>query len=338
MTTPLIIRLEHVQTVFTKDYIPVVYVVGIISNILNIILFCRRKLRCNCCSWYFICLSLSQILLLNVNCVHHVISSWLNYDGFSTITSLCKIHSYFNVLSIILVRHFICLISIDRWLVTSANARLRNKSSLINIPWIVGGSFTFWTIFSIHAPINYMPSSTACSPIRALNYAIFLTIYNVITSSTPFFIVFIFSILTVFNIRKSIRQVNSITHVPSSQINTIVLVNSIKSREKQTLINKRLDMVFVRLTVFQIIPYLLFNLISSFSAIILYLNSITSNHTEEENAIVSFIHELGTYLLCTYVSITFIFYTLASNVFRKEFILLCKQCWFTIQRCLCCQH
>lgn len=126
-----------IQAGLLDYYIPIVFVIGVITNIFNIILFNRRKLRSNCCSWYFICLSISQLLLLIVNCLLRMITSWTTYNGFSTINSPCKIRSYFNVLSLVLVRHFICLISIDRWLVTSTNAWLRNKSSLNNVQWII---------------------------------------------------------------------------------------------------------------------------------------------------------------------------------------------------------
>jgi len=143
-----------------------------------------------------------------------MITTWLNYNGFSTINSLCKICSYLNVLTLVLTRHFICLISIDRWLITSTNIYLRNKSSLKNIRWIIFSSFSFWIIFSIHTTIGYSSQTIGCSPSSNSDYAIFSAIYNIITSSTPFFIAIIFSILTMINIRKSTQRINQIRPIP----------------------------------------------------------------------------------------------------------------------------
>lgn len=304
MTTPLITTLNQIQAIILEYFIPIIYVIGATTNLLNIILFSRRRLRLNCCSWYFIFLSLLQFLLLNTNCLLRMIISWTNYDGFSTIDSLCKIRSYFNVLILVLTRHFLCLISIDRWLVTSTNVSRRNKSSLNNVRWIICISFCFWIIFSIHTPINYIVRSIGCSPSPNSNYAIFSTIYNTTTSSIPFFLIIIFSLLTVNNIRRSSRRKNPIIPALYSRTNIHILAISNQPRDNNRLIKKRRDMDFIRLTLFQIIPYLLFNSISSFSPIFLYINSISINRTTETTAQVTFIHNFGIYLLYFYVSVS----------------------------------
>ncbi|CAF3626815.1 unnamed protein product [Rotaria socialis] len=333
MTTPVINKLDQIESAIKQNYIPIVYGIGLISNTLNIILFCRRKLRYNCCSRYFICLSTCQILLLNFNCLRQIITYWLNYNGFSTVTSLCKIYAYFNTLSLALVRHFICLISVDRWLVSSTNARFRRISSLKNVRWIISCSFLFWIIFSIHAPIGFMPISSGCSPIHRTGYAMFLTIYSIMTSAAPLFIAIIFGILTLTNIRESLRQVNPINH----RRNIFFVISSTQPRRNRSVHKKRLDMAFARLAVFQIIPYTLFNLISSISIIMIYLNSLASENDIQKTAIVIFIYHLGIYILCSYVSISFIFYALASHIFRKEFMLVCQRLCSTIENNILCR-
>ncbi|CAF1580982.1 unnamed protein product [Rotaria magnacalcarata] len=331
MTTSIIDKLYQIEVAINQNYIPIVYGIGLISNTLNIILFCRRKLRYNCCSRYFICLSTCQILLLNFNCLRQIIAYWLNYNGFSTVTSLCKIYAYFNALSLVLVRHFICLISVDCWFVSSTNARFRRISSLKNVRWIISCSFLFWIIFSIHAPIGFVPISSSCSPIHRTRYAMFLTIYSIITSAAPLFIAIIFGILILTNIRESSRQVNPLNHRRS----IIFIINPIQPRRNRSIHNKRLDMVFARLAVFQIIPYIVFNLISSFSIIMIY--SITNENDVQKTAIVIFIYHLGIYILCSYASISFIFYALASHIFRNEFMLVCQRLCSTIEHNLLCR-
>ncbi|UJR31291.1 hypothetical protein I4U23_018789 [Adineta vaga] len=328
MASPIIVNLIKIQATINDYFIPIVYFIGTLTNIFNLIIFGRRKLRRNCCSRYFICLSLSQILLLNLNFLLRSITSWTHYDGFSTINSLCKIRSYFSVLSLVLVRHFICIISIDRWLVTSSNIWLRRQSSLKNVRWIIISSFLFWILFSIHAPIAYISKISTCSPIVDLNYAIFSTIYNISTSSAPFFIVIIFSTLTIINIRQSHQRITPVQPASSIPINARVPASSAAVPQLRSTRKNNRDMHFIRLAIFQVIPYLFLNFVSSFSPIMLYLNSISTHQTTESTVIFSFIHYVGVYLSCLYVSVTVLFYVLASSVFRKEFLEICKQFWF----------
>ena len=308
MTTVLTTKLNQILTVLVDYYIPTVYVIGVVSNILNIILFSRRKLRVNCCSLYFISLSLSQLFLLNVNCLLRMTITWSNYTGFSAINSLCKLRAYLNVLTLVLIRHFICLISIDRWLVTSTNISLQNISSMKNVRWIIFGSLSFWILFSIHAPIGYVAGTFTCNPLSDSGYAIFVAIYNIITSSGPFLILIIFSILTMINIRTSTRRVNQVTPAACTRENGNVAISSLQAKQQKRSVKKRRDKEYIRLAFLQSIFYLFFNVISSFSPIILYVNSLSTNLNADSTALAAFIHTLGADILYLYVSV---------SIFRK---------------------
>ncbi|CAF3718469.1 unnamed protein product, partial [Adineta steineri] len=102
------------------------------TNVANILIFSYGRLRTNICSWYFICLSISQILSLFFNGLYRIIvNGWNNGYDYSQISmDLCKFRGYGFVLSVVLSRHFLCLILLDRWMITSRSASLRNKSSL----------------------------------------------------------------------------------------------------------------------------------------------------------------------------------------------------------------
>lgn len=137
----------------------------------NIYLFARRNRRFYACSWYFIGLSVTHLLLLDTLGVSRLMIAWINADYAASNVACCKIRSYLFSLSLILSRQFICLISIDRWLVTSSSAWLHNQSSLKNhelslfvvfyfgrfmrrMPWL---DMTQINMAVIHHPVPFTP-------------------------------------------------------------------------------------------------------------------------------------------------------------------------------------
>lgn len=275
MTTPLIDNLKQVQTSITVHYLPMIYIVGIVGNLFNLVVFVRRQLRFHYCSWYFICLSLSQLCLLNSACLTRIVISRSTSDRFERDAVLCKLRAYVTVLSLVLSRYFLCCIALDRWFIT-----LGKHSFLIRVRWIISCSLIFWTLFSSHALIGHPSISTS--------YSLFSSLYSIITSAVPFFTMIIFSILTVLNIKHTVSSANQVVPYHSTLI-----------RPKW----KR-DMIFIRLAVFQVIPYLLLNVLSCLSPSLLWIVRSDPNATPQTRAIVMFIHHLGIYLLYTYVSVS----------------------------------
>jgi hypothetical protein len=113
-------------------------------------------------------------------------------------------------------------------------------------------------------------------------------VYSIIMSAVPFFTMIIFGILTVLNIKHIVFSANQVVPYHSTRV-----------RPKW----KR-DMIFIRLAVFQVIPYLLLNVLSFISPSLLCIAATDPNATPQRRAIVMFIHYLGMYLLYTYVSVS----------------------------------
>ena len=157
-------QINSIRQIIPAYYLPPIFFMGIIGNTLNIIVFARSRLRTNVSSWYFICLSISQIGLLFSNCLFRIISyGWsYGYDIAETVSAVCKFRVYVTILFIVLSRHFLCLITIDRWMKTSRSAWLRQKSSPKYAKWFISLSVIFWTVFSIHAPIGFQSASNTC--------------------------------------------------------------------------------------------------------------------------------------------------------------------------------
>lgn len=150
MSTTFASQLSELSTKLALYYLIPIYVIGILGNLFNVIIFLRRNLRINACSQYFIGMSIAQIILLNTLAISKIVSSLIGYDIAQTVSSLCKIRVYLYVCSLGIARQFLCLISIDRWVVSTRNARIRQWSSLRVVRWLIFGNTLFWIFYSIH--------------------------------------------------------------------------------------------------------------------------------------------------------------------------------------------
>lgn len=291
MSTSLSSQLNYIQTQLVFYYLPPVYVLGIVGNLIIIWTFSRRALRSNGCSLYFVCMSLIHFVLLNVVCLTRITGLIAQYDPFGSTTVLCKFRSYVNILCIVLSRNFLCLISIDRWLISSSNAWLRKQSSPRVARWVAIGSSLFWTLFSIHALIGYEVFSGSCRPAFASIYGLFYSIYAIVVSMICPIIIIIFSIMTIINVRKSARR----THVTSAT-NNAPLTEQQRKRKKR-------DMQLIFVSLIQTILYLFFNFIISIWPLYVYLLSFQGTLSANQSVINLFINYLSTYLMYTYTAV-----------------------------------
>ncbi|UJR13201.1 hypothetical protein I4U23_000223 [Adineta vaga] len=218
-------------------------------------------------SLYWInCLSISQLISLISNGLYRIISTgWSNgYDFSQQSADLCKFRVYSYVFSIALSRHFLCLISLDRWMKTSRSVSLREKSSRKYARWLIPLSFLFWIL------IEYPQILTSgCLSIAGQR------IHPILTSA----------------------QQNS-SNIPSRQSKT--------------------DFQLIRLSIIQIICFIILNIIASIFSLYIYFTSSQIKSTDRRT-IETLISYLGQYLLITYTALTFGLYILASSVFRQEF-------------------
>lgn len=193
----LVVELSIIRSRIAAYYLPPIFLFGMIGNVLNILVFSRERLRMNVVSWYFICLSISQILFLLYNCLYRMITAGWNdgYDLAATIIALCKFRAYGFILYLALSRHFLCLISIDRWMKISHRVSIRQMSSLRYARWIILISVSFWMIFSLHGPIGYGITSNGCTSMVGGSYQLLYTIHTIFIGVVPFSIMISFCFL-----------------------------------------------------------------------------------------------------------------------------------------------
>ncbi|CAF1180474.1 unnamed protein product [Adineta steineri] len=325
-TQTLASQLSNLSNKLLIYYLAPIYVFGTLGNILNIIIFLRRNLRSSACSQYFICMSMAQIILFNAAAINRTIALLIGYDLSTTVNALCKLRIYFYLSSLGIMRQCLCLISIDRWIITTKSASIRKFSSLRNVRWQIIGSTLFWILYSIHTLIGYQLSPPrGCTNLVDPSYSLFYAIQIIISASLTWIIMIVFSILTLRNVRSS-RRIQIVTQNTGNT--TVVLSNT-----PQSIHQRRREMQLIKLSLIQVISYILLCTIASAYPLYMFTTS-SQKKSSNQTAIESFLTTVGLLLLYTYSAITFLIYTLASNTFRKELLLMCQQVFTYMTRLL----
>ncbi|CAF0847026.1 unnamed protein product, partial [Adineta ricciae] len=188
--------LVSIQNLITQYTFLVIFILGNISNLANILVFLQKSLRTNACSWYFACVSLGHLVFLYFGCFTRIITAWSGYDLSRTSIIYCRIRIYFLTISLLTARCFLCFISIDRWMVTSRRHTIRQLSTTKTARWFILIGLGFCILFSINFPIWYQIEGTrGCIGAPDTFYPLFYTIYNLVITIGPFIIMILFSLL-----------------------------------------------------------------------------------------------------------------------------------------------
>jgi len=286
--------LANIQTKMIQSLLTTMLVIGNLSNVANILVFSQNSLRSHICSWYFIGASIGHLLYLDLGCLTRVIPAWTQYDLSLISLPFCKARIYFVLIGLTISRYLLCLISIDRWMTTSRNVRIRQLSSPKIARRLIIGAVLF--LISINLPISIgyvIDKISGCGPSTESIYSLFYTIYNIILSLAPLFILTIFSLLTLSNIRHiGHRQI-----LPTTQItlNTHTAAN----RERR---HNNKDIQFIKLSLIQVAAYVIFNTLHGYTTIDAV---ITQNQIQnaDQIAIVGFLNGLGLNLHYTYTGV-----------------------------------
>lgn len=318
-------QLALAQLQLFRYEIPIIFAIGIIGNLINIGTFARKELRKNMCSWYFICLSVAHISVLCFACLPRIISASTGYDLSSQSLAFCKFRGYITDVSLTLGRHFLCLIAIDRWLVTSAHLWIRNHSSPKITQRVIIISVLFWIICNIHSMIKFDIGRLGCSPPLGTTYELFYSMYNVAASVVPMFIMSIFTVLATRNLRLRVGiriQPHPLTN--SSRTNPPGISNTNTSNQLR---QSRRERQLIRLSILQVTVFLILNAIRAFFPLYSFLLNSRGNLTPDEVNVAVFINGIGNNLLFTYTAVCLVLFflrednsieLLSSFIFRSQ--------------------
>ena len=122
----------HLANQLTRIIVPIIIVVGVVSNSLNIVVLTRPKLYQQACSRYFLAHAGSSLFYLSVVLLYRLLADEYHLDPANLSPIWCKLIVYVNHLGIFLTPNFIVLASIDRWCASSSSVetnRWRWRSS-----------------------------------------------------------------------------------------------------------------------------------------------------------------------------------------------------------------
>ena len=186
--------------------IPIIMVIGIIGNSLNIAVLTRSALCKHASSRYFLSLAINNLFVTSIILFSPLFA--LGYQRDITTISLlsCKLVSYFLHVSVVLSTYFIVLASIDRYCASSTSVRLRNCSNIKVAQRAILFVLILIMLFYINTPILIDLQSTDAFGCAIRADTIYKTIYPMIQAIcfaiiAPLLMI-IFGLLTIHNTKQ----------------------------------------------------------------------------------------------------------------------------------------
>ena len=283
-----------IQNLLTQYTFVIIFIVGNFTNLANILVFLQKSLRSNACSWYFVLVSLGHLVFLYSGLLTRIISIWSGFDLTRTSIIYCRIRIYFLVISLLMARYFLCLISIDRWMITSRKVFIRGLSSLKIARWLMIFGVGFCVVFGVHFPIWYRIEGTrGCVGASNTFYPLFYTIYNLVITIGPFFVMVLFSLLVLKNLRQGQHQ----------QVASTVLTQGAISSVNPTGRYHRKDIQFIKLSLMQTLIYILCNTFYGYNATYAFITQSTVK-SPERAALDSFLSTIGLIISYSYTAVS----------------------------------
>jgi hypothetical protein len=117
----------------TRAIVPIIMIVGMIGNSLNIAVLTRPALYCHACSRYFLALACNNLFYTSVILIYRLLADGYQLDP----TRISKLITYVYQVCVLLSPYFIVLASIDRYCVSSTSTQLRKFSNVRVTRWAI---------------------------------------------------------------------------------------------------------------------------------------------------------------------------------------------------------
>lgn len=321
----LIISINN-ATVQLNRYLPLlIFIFGIIGNILNILVLSRRALRANPCALVFLVSSIGSLIMIISGLTTRLTAGWA-VDLSETIGWLCKLRILVLFVSRTIFIWLIAYAALDRWLSSSNNVHLRNLSTLKN----AYRSILMVTLFSLilNGPLLYCYDANVIgTPAQCYGYSDAYRLYTDLsftcaTLVVPSFIMLFFGLLMINNIRQVQKRVNvrniSIVNANSTMKSGIMAIQQQQQKKKTD--RSLLKMVFgqVLFLILCTAPYTIYKLYST-------VTPGAASKSVLENAIERLLFNLCTNLTYLATAMPFYIFTLfGGRVFRNELLSILK--------------
>lgn len=225
----------------------IIFFVGLLGNVLNIIVLSKVKIfRGNCCAFYIFVESIISLFLLLQYIINEFFQIIYQTDPASLSLIYCKIRTTLGQSCRILIACIVCFEALDQYLSTHHRFNVRQMSTLKLARYLIAIA----TIFCIAQTIPYIIFYDIIRPYgciitnQGLKIYYSFVYYILLNGFLPIFISSLFSLLAYRNVRHLVRR-----QVPT---------------ERRKLDHQLTAMIFVRVVFFIIIllPYTIFRIYS----------------------------------------------------------------------------
>jgi hypothetical protein len=216
----LIAQLTTIGQLLTRYVLLVMIILNLVGNILNVLVFCQKKLRTNPCTIYLLFAACFNLIWTVAAIFSHFLATY-NLDFSSQIIGLCKIRHFtfytFSSLSVWMM----ALATFDRFLISSPLVKYRQFSSFKNTYLLIGVttlllSVNYTNLFYC-AGITGTPPSTSCTSITTPVCGYYNELARIMTVAIiPGLIIFVFGMGTIQHLKK-LRTVVAIAPNGSAQ-------------------------------------------------------------------------------------------------------------------------
>ena len=311
-------------------YLPlIIFIFGVIGNILNIFVLSQRNLRSNACGWLFLMASIANLISILFGLITRILLGWTT-DPTETISWICKLRTFTVFSSRTIGFWLLAFATIDRWLLSSTEANRRKRSTLKNAYYrriiIVIMSICLYAQMVVCYEANLIGTPLKCySKNLACRYSTDL-VYALVTILSPLSVMFLFGLLTILNIQQSHQRTRRVIH--DRLIHNLTLSSTDTTLRQQ---QKKTDRYLLFMLFSQTILLALFTIPQAIYRI--YSTVIDQNVLLTRSSLESFIYNFVLLLSFIANGMPFYIYTLCGGkLFRKALFDLLR----TIRRkCLC---
>ena len=314
-----VLWLISIQTNLYKYGGTILMGVGTISCILCLIVFTKKELRKNPCSVYLTAYNTSNLFMIYTAVLMATLANGFAIDPSVYNLSFCRFRYYVMFLFDILSPSYLILASVDRILITSRNARTRQRSTLRFAFICISIVSLFWILIHVHALVlpsfqTVPPGVTICYFQPGLHLIIIGYYILIIKGILVPLLMIILGIWTV-------RNVQSLTHVtPVSVASTTRTVATRNVRQGHSK-----DRQLLQILLMDIIIYVIFNIMI---AVVFLYNQFNEEQGTTYVGTVFQIFLVNVGIFSIYIPYCISCYTnlLASKTFRHEMknVLMCK--------------
>jgi hypothetical protein len=289
----------------------VLLVTGVAGNILNCLVFLRKRLRSNACSVFFAAASIANITVM-IYFIIPTIDSAYNPPTENSNLIYCKLRLYIRNALLVISRTYLTLACVACYAQSSRNTRIRNICRPKIIFPVVAVVPIIWFIIPLHIPFLTSIENGKClmwASAGALYHSIYICF---VAAILPTSLMTIFSLLAFKNLQNMKRNVNP-------QPNPIAghEENKIPSPEKMRL--QQRDRQLSKMLFVQIVVYMIFTI--SYPIQTIY-NATTliigGSKSPERAAIENFTLFITSAFLLNFYSAASFFVFSTSSAFRKE--------------------